>query len=56
MNAVYRTVLIALLAFACIGTLHAQTEVTGAVTGYVKDPSGAYLTEAVVMSTTLTQA
>ena len=49
---VYRfVVLIAVLSLVCIGTLHAQTAVTGAITGYVKDPSGAVLTEATVEAT-----
>ena len=47
MNApVYRLVVfIAVLWLVCIGALHAQTAVTGAITGYVKDSSGAVLTE-----------
>ncbi len=51
---VYRiAVLIAVLILASVGTLHAQTAVTGAVTGYVKDPSGAVLTDASVEATNL---
>ena len=53
MNApVYRiVVLIAVLWLVYIGALHAQTAVTGAITGYVKDSSGAVLTGATVEAT-----
>ncbi len=44
-------VLIAVLFLVSVGTLHAQTAVTGAITGYVKDPSGAVLTDASVEAT-----
>jgi len=49
---VYRVaVVMAVLSLVCIGTMHAQTAVTGAITGYVKDPSGAVLTDASVEAT-----
>jgi len=49
---VYRiAVLMSVLLLVCIGTMHAQTAVTGAITGYVKDPSGAVLTDASVEAT-----
>jgi outer membrane receptor protein involved in Fe transport len=50
MNApVYRiVVLIAVLWLVYIGALHAQTAITGAITGYVQDSSGAVLTGATV--------
>ncbi len=54
---VYRlAVLIAVLIVASVGALHAQTAVTGAITGYVKDPSGAVLTDASVEATNLATA
>ena len=43
--------LIGVLLLICAGSLHAQTAVTGAITGYVKDPSGAVLTDATVEAT-----
>ena len=53
MNApVYRiVVLIAVLWLVYIGALHAQTAITGAITGYVQDASGAVLTGATVEAT-----
>ena len=49
---IYRLqILIAVLLLICVSSLHAQTAVTGAVTGYVKDSSGAVLTGATVEAT-----
>ena len=50
--AIYRLqILIGVLLLVCAGWLHAQTAVTGAVTGFVKDSSGAVLTDATVEAT-----
>lgn len=47
--AIYRLqTLIGLLLLICAGAAHAQTAVTGAVTGSVRDPSGAMLADASV--------
>ena len=50
--AIYRLqTLIGVLLLIYAGSLHAQTAVTGAITGYVKDPSGAVLADATVEAT-----
>jgi len=50
--AIYRLqTLIGLLLLICAGLSHAQTAVTGAITGSVRDPSGAMLADASVEAT-----
>jgi len=44
-------IFIGVLLLVCAGSLHAQTAVTGAIAGYVKDSSGAVLTDATVEAT-----
>ncbi len=51
-SAVYRFLtLIAVLSLVSIGTLHGQTAVTGAITGYVSDTSAAAVSDATVEAT-----
>jgi outer membrane receptor protein involved in Fe transport len=49
--AMYRLQLLIGVLLICAGSLHAQTAVTGAVTGSVKDSTGAVLTDATVEAT-----
>ncbi len=48
-----QTIIGLLLLLMCAGLSHAQTEVTGAIAGTVKDSSGAMLTDASVAATNI---